>query len=426
MSTRNYPHTYRGITSWVRRTTQLVTPPVVTITNGDILTGFNSWTDSITSTSNPAWRSIIAAGGNATTALTAVRQGFRQDFGIASCTLVTPGVQETVTFNKGFMVPYIACDYPGSISTTDAVRQAVIGFRRQVHNAQTSFQAGTFVYELAKTVHTLRRPVQAMRDLVLSYTSKVNRHLGDRHNRKRYARDTGHSSSGRFLSDAYLEFTYGWNPLWHDARNAAQALHRVCSGRRDVLRISSYGKGPEIASYFSGKVSLANMNVGYTYVKKLFADCRMVGAVSCGVPPFGTDVLRQFGLDGTTAFVPTLWEILPWSFVIDYFTNAGALIEAASVCDFSVNWGSQAIKQRCTLGGETRLDPDDQPNPKSSYIDIGVTPVKFTGEWEFLQRGGFGTSDLDISVGDLTFNVPGVESPKKWLNMAALLRARFS
>lgn len=376
-----------------------------------------TWNDTINGGSYPGWRRAIELGNNATTGLTAYRRRIHQSGALGQATLV--GIDKSKTYFTviGNILPIPPETDPSGQSTSEAYKAAVISFRQQVRNKQQAFQGGVFVAELAKAVHMIRQPVSAMRNLVDVYLGKAKK-----------LRRTHHSSRSRAYTDAYLEFTYGWNPLHRDAQDAAKALERVLHGRPEIQKITAYGRGPENASIGSQSITHGGiLKWGFVYKTLLFGDVQLKGAVRVGVPDLMTDCFQQFGIDGTTSFLPTLWELLPWSFVIDYFSNVGNLIEAVSTADFTVIWGSNATKKRYVRTGFATPAPlAQQPSSPESYQRLSGNQPSYNDTIEYLTRGPFGMDQLDLSILDLSFKVPGIESPKKWLNMAALLRARYS
>lgn len=120
------------------------------------------------------------------------------------------------------------------------------------------------------------------------------------------------------------------------------------------------------------------------------------------------------------SFVPTIWELIPYSFLVDYFSNLGDLVTSTAVFrnDFvyvvSTDW-RELHDVACNIRRSLH-------NNNTGIIDHGESIS--LGHWEHrvvsMQR---------FNVGSLTpsfrFECPLLGS-KKWLNIAALLRTARS
>jgi hypothetical protein len=53
---------------------------------------------------------------------------------------------------------------------------------------------------------------------------------------------------------------------------------------------------------------------------------------------------RHYGLN-IQEFIPTVWELVPWSFFVDYFANIGDILECATLIRSDVSWVNRGIKQ---------------------------------------------------------------------------------
>jgi hypothetical protein len=117
--------------------------------------------------------------------------------------------------------------------------------------------------------------------------------------------------------------------------------------------------------------------------------------------------------------------LIPYSFLVDYFTNIGKVIDGASSGIVRLAWGCRTAWQvKKTSYEAVRLDQDwlkgnTGPNDTSSGYA--------SGGGEFHSWSIYGRSSVDaISTGlrDVQFKLPG--SNTKWLNIGALAAVRFS
>jgi len=119
-------------------------------------------------------------------------------------------------------------------------------------------------------------------------------------------------------------------------------------------------------------------------------------------------------------FVPSAWELLPWSFLFDYFSNIGDILEMSFTSLDNVKWINRTILQDANDWYEYQLN-------KSQLIanHNDGTYKRFKGYSEekkcFSQRTRrfFSRTAEAPSVSPLEFELPG--KPQKWLNMTALL-----
>jgi hypothetical protein len=142
----------------------------------------------------------------------------------------------------------------------------------------------------------------------------------------------------------WLEYRYAWRPLVHDVQDAVQALETsfdrmsVKSGGATVNQNLSASKTTIIAIP-GGSASVSDLLSGSrTYRGKAYAK------------PDGNRV--------TVGFDPlvTAWELIPYSFVVDWFLHVGGWIQSVSPFSGATLLGSQySIKDVYTMTQETSL-----------------------------------------------------------------------
>jgi hypothetical protein len=142
--------------------------------------------------------------------------------------------------------------------------------------------------------------------------------------------------------DALLGWNFGWSPILSDLqkminlqRAIAQQMQRLRGVlRREVLsgRLKSKPEplGPHSTTAVHSIVGLGNQRATETEVS-VKADAWYSARIS----PRDWDILdrleslsqyRAVGFTGN-ARASTIWNIIPWSFFVDYFTNVGDLVE---------------------------------------------------------------------------------------------------
>ncbi len=165
--------------------------------------------------------------------------------------------------------------------------------------------------EADKTVHlvtnTIRTIGGALRDVKQRRFSDAARRLGiDGHTSKLHPKDV----SGR-----WLEMQYGWLPLVNDCYEAANMLHERTSGpRKSVIHSSTSWTKP-----YNGSASPINWTGDGTFKITKHIWYEMTEQLSNA---------RSLGLENPLTLA---WELMPYSFVIDWFIPIGSYLDNMSV-----------------------------------------------------------------------------------------------
>lgn len=123
------------------------------------------------------------------------------------------------------------------------------------------------------------------------------------------------------FANNWLEFHFGWTPLLGD-------IHDACEVLNDPLKCFTFQKGTAKAPFtWSRHVDFGSgyedsSAAGILYVKQ--------GARVKAVTSAGLHSLEQFGIINPLSLA---WEIVPFSFVVDWFVNVGDYLHSFS--DFS-------------------------------------------------------------------------------------------
>jgi hypothetical protein len=230
----------------------------------------------------------------------------------------------------------------------------------------------------------------------------------------------------RALSDTWLEWALDKKPLINDAADLGKAIAEL-SKKGQYLPIQSTGRVnglTRIGSSYTGSFDF--MKLLWDYVCKLETTVRYKGVVEM-LPISGVEsTLRRFGLDWTN-FVPTVYNLIPYSFLFDYFTNAGDLIDAACTMNFGVVWGCKTIRQTINTQIPNLRHDTDYENSSAGLNNI-ISRTTSLRQFHHTSVGGFRSSfnaaDTGVTPLDLRLKVPGGGS-LKWLNIAGLVTSRF-
>jgi hypothetical protein len=362
-----------------------------------------SWVNSTDGVPNPRYKSLIRDGENATTNFSGskyeVINPVPHDF---SC-FFGPPYKDTELFNGFVLMPSVT---PGIPNYTSADNAALGKFYTSARNAISSMKGMTFLGELAEAIHMIKHPGEAFFSGIGSYLDrlkKVNPGLPLRQRRK-------------ILADTYLEYTFGWIPLISDMKDALKAFESLRS-KKEIIRVSGSGSQQtmiENTSYGSVMISSLNPTVE-TLVKTGETQVRYYGAVHGSASlPSTQAALRSFGFK-LDEFVPTAWELLPWSFLIDYFTNIGDIVSATCFVNAQLAWCSKTSRYEVIRKYDSHFDAKTcaLSNP-STYRGGGESSSSWTVKYTAVNR----IASVSPGVPSIEFSLPG--SKTRWANIAAL------
>jgi len=191
------------------------------------------------------------------------------------------------------------------------------------------------------------------------------------HNSSRNVRRADHS---RFAASAFLEMQYGWKPLLSDIHTSAEDLaNRNQKKPEDVtIRASAVGKSEYQyrikPSYPDANTTLRILPAGENVRRyRVSYICKYRVA---------NQTLRTASALGLTNPALLAWDLLPFSFVVDWFAPIGNYLESLSALQ-----GLQFIS-----GTRSILDTVDR-----NYTIMGRSKVSpTTGRYTIIQGAGWG------------------------------------
>jgi hypothetical protein len=163
-----------------------------------------------------------------------------------------------------------------------------------------------------------KRPKSAMPkiDLKLDPTGSV----------KRVDLDVGRVTSPlKTVAENWLALQYGWKPLLSDIHGALEALSRYLVQEPEVVR-TARGKG------YDRIVSSLDNTMGGNFVQKTgVMKVTTITHCTIGIRYTVDSGLRAFAAQtGFTNPINLAWEVLPYSFVVDWFFPLGPYLETLS------------------------------------------------------------------------------------------------
>lgn len=367
---------------------------------------------------NPAWRRQVKLHQSATTNMTGQR--------MRRVTLSNAGLLVTGLPGKE---PSFRCVINGDLagqrsfgdpgdnndSSTGTEQQARMNFLKEAIKVERKMQGLVFIGELREAIHMLRHPAESLqRAIKRDYLDKLKRLKRQYPNRWR-----------RMISDTWLEASFGWSPFINDLKDAHKAYQEVANRWKEPSYVPIFGVAygsrlfsqPLVNSPFA-PVSDYQCIETETLTNKISA--RYYGVARGKAIMTTSDWARPFGLTAGE-FFPTAWELLPWSFLLDYFSNIGDIIEVSASHSASIAWVALTTKII-----RERLRTIEHSVARQRQITGANLKASYGGPWTALttktQIGRDAHPSLETP--SLTFELPGRRN--QLLNMAALLSSTTS
>jgi hypothetical protein len=362
------------------------------------------------------WKRKIRECKPATSTLEGTRQSCRSGIGgYASVTYrpVANNLWNRIEFRGSLSITSVVPADPSSILITSVKNAVIQKVLRQVRKGQTSLQGLVTAGEMGETLRMMRNRSQSFHNALL------NNYLGGL--RRLSPRSIGRlfrsGAMTRFLSDTWLEFQFGWKPLLSDVEAGAKALAHTLNYQSPRIRLFAEASSSEKGSVTKNSIGLGHSTLVARRQTVSEYSCKIYGALHLDVDEKPVIAIQQFGLNPLTEFLPTLWELLPYSFLVDYFTNVGGIIEAYSTNTLLIGWLNMGELKSSVVVTSSEFIVNYQQG--YVYSDYQYVPDSgFERRRDFYQRTQFPIGNL---VPQFEFKIPGLGM--KWLNIAALFGA---
>lgn len=280
----------------------------------------------------PKWRSIIKSGQNAATTLNGTRTRrlsyapFSGTVGFDPVPLLDPASYSENVIGMSATANTNPVHVTGT-SLVSAENSALISALGRVRQQRTQFQGLTFLGELKETLTMLKHPFQGVRKYVDQYFTDLRKMQKGRSGNQ--SRSKRRESFLTTAAGAWLEVSFGIKPLLSDTKDAAEAIARYQNDSRRSV-VTGYGEDVKvqdsIADEYYGNYTIVSVKERRRTTQSVRYKVYMDYSRSADFQ--STDRLLQLVGFTPENFVPTIWELIPWSFLIDYFSNVGNVLEA--------------------------------------------------------------------------------------------------
>jgi hypothetical protein len=363
-------------------------------------------------TRNPNWKIAIAKGRSATTPLSAsersieLREG---ELGGGWYTGTNPAhipanYREDVGFGNETVSMSFAGD-PSLLSTNMANEVALRQLWQNIIAARNSMQLGTFIGELRQTIGMVRNRGHSMMGLLTRWNDHLRRS-------KRYRRTR--EDRRKEAADAHLEWSFGMKPLISDINAGLQIwseparLQKRVKGKAEIKNKGPLGTSStvDVGIARCRRQAFAGSTVGIMYGAA-------VSAQIAGTKGY----LGRLGLLPHD-FIPTLYNLLPWSFLLDYVSTVGDCIEALNFPTSHIVYAWRTTRLETWNEYTTAFEsirPDTKP---ADVVYTRTKPCYAKTSRKVVTRAII----ENIGMPALRFKIPGRAG--QWVNMAALAAAR--
>lgn len=286
-----------------------------------------------------------------------------------------------------------------------------------IFSSQQKVAGGVIVGEIRETLTLLRNPIKGLNSAAKSLPELYYR-LKKRYNiprdmtvrrasRLKSYKGAAHSFTKEW-TNLWLEWKFAVTPLISDVVDSIEELNRTLD-KEEFHHITADDSDEDFWFDFANYNHDSFFEATVKQVKVNTVECK--GAALVRDKPSGRKFdPERFGFRAND-FVPTVYELIPFSFLADYFSNLGDLISAQFVVNSGVvyKWIGQERKYRVELVPTlARVKPDANP---PAFGEYRLMPGRYLKR----EVKRWNPSDLDTSF---TFEVP---SNSQLVNVGALL-----
>lgn len=362
----------------------------------------------------PNWRQNVKRGISATTLFSGSQTNVQIKNGTATGFRWMPAgyprsQQKLVDFYSTNVAQQNTGGFANTASEAEALNQCMTRLYKNLREEMYLLSGPTFIGEIREAVQMIRKPMSGLRNYAESYLSTLNK-------RKRGAR---RGSLPKVLADTWLEYSFGWSPFLSDIKSGAEVFAKLSY---DVRRskVKGYGESMRLVNDIASDTLTTSSGIAYYSFLRQTCHKKCIQTVGIdaklAAPSGSIERLKQLSGFSMQNFIPTAWELLPWSFMVDYFSNIGDVISAQCTDTSKVTWTNRCTVTELVDARWTRA------NPKRTQSQIGGDFASCNGNEIGLTRSILKTV---ARTGDgpvyptLTFSLPGL--PRELANITALL-----
>lgn len=327
----------------------------------------------------PGWKTLVKLGLQAATPYSRAVSGVRAVsvgryaiwYRYVDTSVIPNRVGQRTDYAEGLSGMSVPSSHSGNLSKAN--NQALIRFYGAIRAEYEKFNSLITLAEGPKAVNQLRRPYLAVQNQIERYLDRLDtaftqlRRTRTVNPRKRMNLKVRQASINRqvrdVLAESWLETSFGLLPTLSDVRNAAEALSAANSDA-DTRRSAVKGFGEEVFAdppTVTRRVNISG-NLYHDIVEKRQTVAQVIyragirTAVALDSASWGE--LRDLAGFKPQNFVPTLYELIPYSWLVDYVSTMGAALTANATQTSDLMWAIKSTKMTTTLSRESIARPD--------------------------------------------------------------------
>lgn len=166
---------------------------------------------------------------------------------------------------------------------------------------------------------------------------------------------------GTRVHGSWLEYQYGWLPLLSDIYGLSNFLKRLASQPPKTMRVVR-----EVSSGYPPPASISNIAVNYRAEGESKVGCKVI--LYASVDSYFLSLLKGLGLTNPLLIA---WELIPFSFVLDWVLPIGTWLQALGApigLDFLSGTSTTFAKSKYTLSWY--VDKEAEGSPMSLDLDV--------------------------------------------------------
>lgn len=281
---------------------------------------------------------------------------------------------------------------------------------------QQGVQTLPILAEAKQTLNMLANPFSSIQKAVGNYLRKDAVLRGSPRFKNRRAAEIS-KEYRKAASDTWLEFNFGLKPLLSDVKSAAEEVAKVVQGpTQRTFNVGFRDSGTSGVFYPFGPITRQNRSnllvesetrASYTVRYKGAYTPIMSGPAFVGGANLGLTL---------PDFLPSIWEAMPYSWLIDYFTNVGGILNGyAALSHVKVHWLCKTMIEETTHLDSINKDPGTN---NVWWVNSGFSPMALKTSTKVINR--IGNPDISIPLFDFRADLSLSHS----LNIASLVNGR--
>lgn len=234
-----------------------------------------------------------------------------------------------------------------SVSQVKADSIALSKLYQKINSELSHLSGASALAEFGDVIRQFGSPFESIIDL-------TNRHLNRLELERRGLKGSAvfkRIKWAQIVASSYLEYSFGLAPLISDTEKAAEALARF-KMEVDDGKLSSHDKlvSRGFDSLSSSSTQLVGVNNTWlpflnSYQTKTLARCQYTVGMKASLQADIGSQERLLQLCGfkPADWIPAVWEVIPWSWLLDYFANTQQILAAAATSTQDVTWVCKTV-----------------------------------------------------------------------------------